>query len=742
MTIEKKDIKEKIRYNSPLALLPVVCGVLLNFVFSKLAAEFSLPIYLDNVGTIAAAVTGGYLPGIITGITNNIINYAIDTTSIYYAGISALIAIESVYCWRKGWFRSFLGILRTTLILAFTGGFLGGIISWFLSGPNTEGLGGLLLSWYQTLLGNNLFLGHLVSAFLIDFIDKGLTLMISAVIIMAIPKEIRPMLWLSGWKQTPILDEEEKLVSKSMAEGRSLNTRIAVMLVFATLSIAIVVTGVSSSLFRKYSKDQHLILAQGIAGIVASALDPEKIDQYMEEGDSSAEYREVEKRLYAIRESSPDIEYVYVYKIMKDGCHVVFDLDTDEVKADDPGAVVEFDESYLPYIDDLLAGKKIEPMETDDQFGWLLTAYEPVYNSKGECVCYAAADVAFRDIIQYERDFIIKVVLLFLGFFIFILVLGLWVAKYNMILPINSIAACANDFAKTEDVGNEDEIIRNLKRISELNISTGDEVQDLYESFCKMSSDTVKHMQDIREQTQAIDELQRGLIMAMADMVEGRDSDTGNHVRKTAAYTKIIMDGLRRKGYYTDQLTDKFIEDVVRSAPLHDIGKINVSDVILNKPGKLTDEEFETMKYHTTAGKDMIDQVIETVNGESYLHEARNLAGYHHEKWNGKGYPEGLAGEDIPLSARIMAIADVFDALSSKRCYKDAMPFEKAVNIIREDAGSHFDPKCAEAFLDSLDEVRSVLDYYNELEASGSKVRGNEIKEETLNETVKTEQDS
>ena len=161
--------------------------------------------------------------------------------------------------------------------------------------------------------------------------------------------------------------------------------------------------------------------------------------------------------------------------------------------------------------------------------------------------------------------------------------------------------------------------------------------------------------------------------------------------------------------------------------------------MILNKPGKLTDEEFDIMKTHTTAGKDMIDQVIETVNGESYLHEARNLAGYHHEKWNGRGYPEGLSGEDIPLAARIMAIADVFDALSSKRVYKDAMPFEKAVNIIREDAGTHFDPKCAEAFLDSIDEVKAVLDYYNELEESGNKVRGNEITEEAVNETVETE---
>jgi response regulator RpfG family c-di-GMP phosphodiesterase len=187
------------------------------------------------------------------------------------------------------------------------------------------------------------------------------------------------------------------------------------------------------------------------------------------------------------------------------------------------------------------------------------------------------------------------------------------------------------------------------------------------------------------------------------------------------------MEGLKRKGYYADQLTEHFMDNVERSAPLHDIGKISVSDLILNKPGKLTDEEFEIMKTHTTEGKKILDQAIETVHGEGYLEEARNLAAYHHEKWNGKGYPLGLEGEQIPLSARIMAIADVFDALSSKRVYKDAMPFEKAVSIIQEDSGTHFDPKCVEAFMDSLDEVKKVLDYYNELESQKVRVRDRDV---------------
>ncbi len=207
--------------------------------------------------------------------------------------------------------------------------------------------------------------------------------------------------------------------------------------------------------------------------------------------------------------------------------------------------------------------------------------------------------------------------------------------------------------------------------------------------------------------------MQDGLIVTMADMVESRDSDTGAHVQKTAAYVKIIVEGLKEKGYYLTKITPKFMSDVVRSAPLHDIGKINIPDGILNKPGKLSDEEYEIMKKHTTEGKRIMENAISTVEGDNYLKEARNMAAYHHERWDGKGYPEGIHGEVIPLSARIMAVADVFDALTSPRVYKPAFSLEKSLAIIEEGKGTQFDPKCVEVFMDSLDEVKVILKKYN-----------------------------
>lgn len=202
----------------------------------------------------------------------------------------------------------------------------------------------------------------------------------------------------------------------------------------------------------------------------------------------------------------------------------------------------------------------------------------------------------------------------------------------------------------------------------------------------------------INEEIQKKSEMQKSVIEDLADIIESRDIETGEHIKRTKRYVTVLVNTMKKDDKYKDILTDKFCDNIINSAPLHDIGKIVVSDTILCKPGKLTPEEFDKMKIHTTKGGDIIRNILSDLGDQDFLNVAYDIATFHHEKWNGTGYPQNLAGEDIPLPARIMAIADVFDALVAERVYKPAMPVEKAINIIIGDAGTHFDPNIVEIF--------------------------------------------
>lgn len=204
--------------------------------------------------------------------------------------------------------------------------------------------------------------------------------------------------------------------------------------------------------------------------------------------------------------------------------------------------------------------------------------------------------------------------------------------------------------------------------------------------------------------------LQDNIIYAISNLIENRDLETGEHVKRTSDYVRMLAERAKEKDVYADILSDGYIEHLVKAAPLHDIGKIAVPDRILLKPGKLTEEEFEEIKKHAPKGGEIVNEIFFESDDKEYVKLASDVAAYHHEKWDGKGYPAGLSGEDIPLSARIMALADVFDALISKRHYKEAFELDKAFGIIKESAGSHFDPKLAEIFL----ELRPIIERYLE----------------------------
>ncbi len=202
--------------------------------------------------------------------------------------------------------------------------------------------------------------------------------------------------------------------------------------------------------------------------------------------------------------------------------------------------------------------------------------------------------------------------------------------------------------------------------------------------------------------------MQTHMISGLANVIENRDMDTGEHIVRTSMLVRMLSEYARIDGVYLDQIDDKFIDLIYTLAPMHDVGKIIIPDNILKKPGKLTSEEFEIMKKHSAVGGDVVKEVLSGITDEQYLSFAADLSTYHHEWWDGSGYPKGLRCEEIPLCARIMAIADVYDALISERCYKKAMAPEEAFKIIESESGTHFDPVLVKVFLRHKKEFKNV----------------------------------
>jgi putative two-component system response regulator len=220
---------------------------------------------------------------------------------------------------------------------------------------------------------------------------------------------------------------------------------------------------------------------------------------------------------------------------------------------------------------------------------------------------------------------------------------------------------------------------------------------------------------EVLKQAKELEFIQDVTILAMASLAETRDNETGNHLRRTQDYVRILAEHLQRHPRFSSLLSPENIELIHKSAPLHDIGKVGISDAILLKPGKLTAEEFEVMKTHTVLGRDAIERAeLQLGRSAPFLIFAKEIAISHQEKWDGSGYPEKLAGERIPISARLMALADVYDALVSTRPYKKAMTHEQATKIIAEGRNSHFDPDILDAFLELQNKFREIAAQYQD----------------------------
>jgi putative two-component system response regulator len=246
-------------------------------------------------------------------------------------------------------------------------------------------------------------------------------------------------------------------------------------------------------------------------------------------------------------------------------------------------------------------------------------------------------------------------------------------------------------------------------------------LRELAEARAATAADNVKLEAVVEQRTGQLLEMRDLLVFALAKLADSRDPETGEHLERIREYSRVLADQLRRHGPYRDDIDDDFVRSIYRSSPLHDIGKVGIPDVVLLKPGRLTDREFEMMKQHAMIGADALGEVAR--HGKTsgrFLNMAIDIARHHHERFDGSGYPDKLSGHSIPLAARIVALADVFDALTSIRVYKAAFTIEVARSMIEAESGNHFDPAVVEAFKARFDDFARIRrEHKGRTEAAG-----------------------
>ncbi len=690
----------------------------MNILFLRLSERLHLPIYFDAVGTILISFVWGSLPGITVAVITNTIYSYFSPDSLCFALIGVFIAIRSAaYIQRDK--RNLQSLFCLIADLAVLTGAMGTLLQWLLLG---EPQFAYVADTARLMAGDNKtmqFFSSLLLVIGLNLVDKAVSVTISIILYRIFPEKSRIKLWNSRWKQTPLSNSEIKDITSDKKDGStSLRVKVVFLMMLIAVLISIVLGAVSARINYEEAVEEGRNTVVDVTRFGATLLDPASFERFLEDGEKTSKYgngkyKQYNKILLDLRASFPDLEYLYVQCIKEDGVYAIFDTDDKFQKNGVIGEKYDFDETFLDQVPHLLKGERVPVKEGPGQFGYLITAYEPIPDKDGNTTTYyIGADISLDNYYQYIRSYIIKMTLSFSGFFALILAYGLWMATHSLVFPIGTLERSIDDLVKGID--DQEKLDESVKTLEKIDIRTNDEIERLYGSVREMANTVAEQMRSIRILARSNEKMQTGLIVTMADIVENQNINSRVHIKKTTAYVRIILDGLKRKGYYSEKLTDKYISDVEMTSPLYDIGKIKIPDAILNKPTALNDEEKEILKTHTSEGKKILENAITTVEGENYLKEARNMAAYHHENWDGTGYPLGLHGEVIPLSARVMAIADTFDELTSPRVYKKPISLQEALDVIREGEGTRFDPKCVEVFVSSFTEVKNVFRKYPE----------------------------
>jgi len=492
------EIIARIRYSSILCVI----GVLINIMFIFFTIKYKVPIRLGTVGTISVSILGGYLPGVIVGFVTNILYSVRDYNMMSYGFLEMLIAVITNILAKRGYFEKFYKAVLTIPVFVAITGALKYLVSFIIG--RKESAFNVMMMW--------------------QFVDIG----ISVLIVFITTKILSDKLGIN--KRSAEIVDKHKVKSRLM----SIRWKILIMLSMICVLIATAITSISYMQYRDEMIQNHIKLGRGAIQLIREKLDPDRVDDFIEHGYTAVGYYSVEDYLYDLRNNLPDAEFIYVYKMMHTGIFVVFDTDTDEFEADEPGEFIEYEPVLKKLRNQFLAGNEIEPTISNDEYGFLLSVYEPLIDRNGEVVCYACVDFSMDVLNRYIAKFIIRIIMMFIGFVILIFALFIKLMEINIIMPVNEMSYCASKFS----YNNEEERQSNIDMIKELNIRTGDEIENLYFAFCKTVEDGMFFADNLRRA--------RNQVMTMAEQVSQisvtayTDSLTG--VKNKAAYQKMSQD--------------------------------------------------------------------------------------------------------------------------------------------------------------------------------------------------------
>lgn len=477
----------------------------------------------------------------------------------------------------------------------------------------------------------------------------------------------------------------------------SLMAKITLGFIVVISLIGLIFLSWSSFYSDKRIKKDQINSATNCAKIASNLLYNAPLDEFLTKGKNDLYYSYSSELEVILKNFNLRYLYVYIPDFKTNKLTDIFDMagrlgDSDKVWK--LGQVVDWkfsqaEKNAFYGIDDNTL------VELNDQYGHVITRYVPVYNNKHKIIALIGVDF---DYAAYKHKIITSFVrgLLFMGLCLFtIYILLLFYLKQIIVKPIMLISSRMNNFLKD-----------NKTNMEPILLESGDELELMAASFNRMAA-------DINSYVKKISETQMETIFSLAKLAQSRDDDTGKHLERVQQYCYVLSQKLSQDSPYADLIDDNFINNIVNASALHDIGKVGIADAILLKPGRLTPEEFAEMKKHTVVGQQTLEDVHSKFGNNSFIEMGMLIAKYHHERWDGNGYPDGLKGEEIPLAARIMAIADVYDALGTKRVYKDAFPQDKCIEIIREGRGTQFDAIIVDAFLEVADtfyRIRKEMD--------------------------------